>query len=111
MAITLSYSKEATQLPQSTELFGKAKIIIGVHGGAFYNMLYAPKGTNIIEVMPTDSKGVSPRGLAHTIIWHMAALLDQPYWRIPVNSLTKTNNVQLNIAKLKIILDQIDKKI
>ena len=105
------FFKGGYSLAQSIEIFGRAKIIIGVHGGAFYNMLYAPKGTNIVEVMPTDINGLTPHGLAHTIVWHMAALLEQPYWRIPEKPLTKTmNNVQLNIAKLKIILDKIDKR-
>ena len=102
--------KGGYSLAQSIEIFGKAKIIIGVHGGAFYNIMYAPKGTHVIEIMPTTiSNGDIPHGRAHTIIWKMAGLLEQPYWRIPIMPLAKSNNVQLNIAKLKGILDKVDK--
>ena len=105
--------KGGYSLAQSIDLFGKAKIIIGVHGGAFYNMMYAPRGTHVIEIMPTGSDGEIPRGLAHGIIWKMAGLLGQPYWRIPIMPLAKSimtsTNVQLNIAKLKGILDKVDK--
>ena len=102
--------KGGYSLVQSIEIFRKAKIIIGVHGGAFYNMMYAPRGTHVIEIMPTVvSNGDIPRGLAHAIIWKMAGLLEQPYWRIPIMPLATSNNVQLNIAKLKGILDKVDK--
>ena len=102
--------KGGYSLDDSIAMFSKAKIIIGVHGGAFYNMLFAPKGTHIVEILPTDEHGgFAPRTIAHTIVWQMSNLLEQPYWRISEKPLTARGNVQLSISKLKTILDQIDK--
>ena len=102
--------KGGYSLDESIALFSRARIIIGVHGGAFYNMLFAPKGTHIVEILPTDEHGgFAPRSIAHTIVWQMSNLLEQPYWRISEKPLTARGNVQLSISKLKNILDQIDK--
>lgn len=98
-------------LTKSIDIFRKAKIIIGVHGGALYNVLYAPKGTHLIEIMPTGPNGDIRRGLAHTIFWSLTTMLEQPYWRVCEKPLTGAGNVQLNISKLKTILDKIDLKL
>ena len=67
-------------LSQSVETFGKARVIVGVHGGAFYNLNFAPPTTTIIEFGPLLPGGSK---LAQTIFWVMADLLGQPYWRVP----------------------------
>ena len=37
------------------KIFEKARIIIGPHGGAFSNMIFAPINTTIIEFLPLKS--------------------------------------------------------
>lgn len=96
-------------LTESIALFQRVCIIIGVHGGGLYNLLFAKEDANIIELMPTDGKGNSvPRGLAHTIIWQMSGFLGQPYWRIPIVPVDKNGNLEINLNELNRILDITD---
>ena len=37
-------------LGESSALFGKVRLVIGVHGGAFYNIVFCRSGTTIVEV-------------------------------------------------------------
>ncbi len=95
-------------LNQTISIFGRAKILIGVHGGAIYNMNFAPKGTYIVEIIPTDSNGESPRRIAHQIFWLMAGMLEQIYWRLCVSPHSNNGDVIVPIQKLRNVLDKID---
>ena len=96
-------------LSQAVETFGKVRIIIGVHGGALYNMNFAPLTTTIIEFGPTLAGGKNINNLAHTIFWAMADLLGQPYWRVPFIGLSSGHDLMMNVTKLKAILDIVDR--
>ncbi len=88
-------------------VFSKAKVILGVHGGLFYNLLFAPKGTHIIEATPVGGNSIKDR-LAHTIFWQLSDILGHIYWRmneLPVNTLL---DVRINTHKLVTMLNQID---
>ena len=39
-------------LAKSIELFSNTRLMIGVHGGALYNMNFAPIDTHILEILP-----------------------------------------------------------
>ncbi len=95
-------------LNQSIELFSRASLMVGVHGGAFNNMFYATKGTAVVEVMPTKTDGQISNTLAHTILWLSAVMLEEQYWRICESPLNPQGDVQLSISKLKHVLDRID---
>ena len=55
-------------LQEAIHTFSRVKIIIGVHGGAFYNMNYAPYNTNVIEIGPIKAQG-GDMGLPHAKFW------------------------------------------
>ena len=98
--------KETKDLKESKTLFSKAKIIIGVHGGAFYNMLFAPKGTHIIEASPITTPR-DMRRIAHTIFWQLSQVLGHNYWRMseyPTNTLL---DLPINMYKLDTIITKI----
>lgn len=99
-------------LNETVEFFGSARIVIGVHGGAFYNMNFCPKQTAFVEIMPTNftTGDPVPQGLAHTIIWKMAQLLQQPYWRLHERPLSNQGNVKIDLDKLARVLDIIDSR-
>ncbi|KAK6172491.1 hypothetical protein SNE40_016129 [Patella caerulea] len=95
---------------ETASLFQRTRIIIGVHGGAMYNILFAPRQTSVIEIMPTQNDGqVEPPGLAHEIIWFQAHLLGQTYWRLPMLPEGITSDVRVDISRLEILLNKVDK--
>ncbi len=95
-------------LKQSIEIFGKSSILIGVHGGALYNLNFAPSGTHVVEILPMAGPGEPIGNIAHTIIWHMAQLLDQKFWRIHQKSESFFGDIDVDLIRLKKVLDKID---
>ncbi|CAH1781900.1 unnamed protein product [Owenia fusiformis] len=94
---------------ETLKLFGNTRAIIGVHGGAFYNINFAPSKAHIIEIMPIlDNNGRIANGLAHTMVWTMSNMLDQVYWRISTRVPSGNTNVVVNIKSLIAIMDKID---
>uniref|UniRef100_A0A0G4GDN1 Glycosyltransferase 61 catalytic domain-containing protein n=1 Tax=Chromera velia CCMP2878 TaxID=1169474 RepID=A0A0G4GDN1_9ALVE len=65
------------------QLLGKnARAIIGPHGGKFYNMLFCPKNTLVIEFNPPDRGGWSQ-------FYEYAAMLDFVYAQLPISPTAK----------------------
>ncbi|CAH1795262.1 unnamed protein product [Owenia fusiformis] len=98
-------------LEESQNFFSHTRIILGVHGGAFFNLYFAPKTTTIVEIVPMNDDGsVIPPSLtnSHTIVWMMANMIGQPYWRIRANPLDSKGNLEVDIDKLDAILKTID---
>ena len=59
--------------------------------------------------MPTKNNGdVVPHTLAHTIIWKMAAMMNQAYWRVSVKPVTKFGDVEVDMTDLINILNEIE---
>jgi capsular polysaccharide biosynthesis protein len=71
----------AESIPDTVDLFRKAKLIVAPHGAGLTNMLFSAKGTPIIEFMPVDSPNIC--------YWHLAELLENPYHMIGCNTLNK----------------------
>ena len=98
-------------LKDATLLFSRARIVIGVHGGAFYNMFLCPIHTNIVEIIPTLDNGTFvPGTVAYNIVWKMANMLDQNYWRLSEAPVSKHGDVLLDTDKLGKALDEADQK-
>ena len=95
-------------LERSTQIFGKTSILIGVHGGAMYNLNFASSDTHIVEFLPMVGFGIPMERIAHSIIWHMSKLLGQTYWRIHQIAETDDGDMNVPIDKLATALDKID---
>jgi capsular polysaccharide biosynthesis protein len=58
-------------IEETANLFSKARVIVGPHGAGFTNMIFAPKGIDIIEFMPIESPNVC--------YWHLSEMLGNRY--------------------------------
>lgn len=57
-------------------------IVIGPHGGAFYNLLFMRRNIKVIEFMPQDSSFLNMQWAVHLIIYLQANMLGNYYYNI-----------------------------
>jgi len=55
----------------AVKLFARANLIVAAHGAGLSNMIFAPKGTPIIEISPADS--------FNACFWHLSWILSNPH--------------------------------
>ena len=98
-------------LTTANSLFSRAAAVVGVHGGAFYNIILAPAGCIVVELMPLVAHrgqvAAPPRRLAHTIVWRMADALGHTYWRLYAVTSSPRGDVTLSIDKLRSALTDV----
>ena len=105
---TLHIFRGSLNLNESVQLFSSAHLIVGIHGGAFYNIMFAPSATNVIEIMPITNNGdVVPKSLAHNIVWKMSAMLGQDYARLMERASNRYGDLTINITRLNHLIDRI----
>lgn len=95
-------------LADCLEFFGSTGIIIGSHGGALYNMYFAPTDANVVEFAPVLPGGRDIKALPHAIFWASAHMIGQKYWRMPIVVANYVNDMVVDLSKLECILDKID---
>ncbi len=100
--------KGGYNLSKSMEIFSKARIIIGVHGGAFYNLNFSPSDAHIVEIWPTLEGHKPVPHVAHSIFWLMSNLIGQTYWRLHEPARDDWGDVNVDLPKLIKTLDVID---
>ncbi len=90
--------------PNITDLihfFRDAKVIIGPHGGSFYNMLFMSSGSLVIEFMPHAPSRMMMN--PNLIIWQQAVMLDHTYYHLPFKA-DFSLNMEANVDKVLRIL-------
>jgi len=100
------FGNRRVDLSTAAQLFSRAVAVVGVHGGAFYNIVLAPRGCVVVELMPLVVRHgtpvlLPPRRLAHTIVWRMADALGHTYWRLYDLTSSPRSDVTLSIDKLR----------
>lgn len=95
-------------LQEAKTIFSDVRIMLGPHGGAFYNMMYAPRDTVVVEFGPVPQGGGDIPSLPHAIFWRIANLIGQPYWRIPIVQENSQNDMVVDLDKLTRVLDSIE---
>ncbi|MDX1383519.1 MAG: glycosyltransferase family 61 protein [Thermoanaerobaculia bacterium] len=68
-------------LDRDRRLFRRARMVLGPHGGAFANMIFAPPGTQIVEFLPIYRlyrEGEDPRAA----FWGLAQAAGHDYWTV-----------------------------
>ncbi len=96
-------------LETTLRVFGRARLLIGVHGGAFYNLNFAPREAHVVEVLPVAQDGSPPVGLAHAIFWVMSQLLGQTYWRLNESPDNDFGDVFIPLDRLERVLNRVDR--
>lgn len=85
-------------------LFQRAAVVIGIHGGAMYNLSFCSAGTVVVELMPVTGDGLMLRRLSHSIFWRMADALGQKYWRLYIRAHSDDGDVIVPLEKLRSVL-------
>lgn len=79
-------------IDEQIDLFRRARLVVGPHGAAHSNIIFASPGTRVIEIQPARNSPVWnilsraidwPAYWAHC--WHMCAALDLPFWCFPAD--------------------------
>lgn len=61
------------------EYFNGARAIIGPHGGAMFNLMFAPRDTVVVEFMPRE---MYEHVGGPFVLWQLSASLNHVYWRV-----------------------------
>ena len=80
---------ENLNITETIKLFSNCKIIIAPHGAGLTNMLFAPNGSTIIELMPYSDP--------NECYFHLSNMLDHEYNCIVVEDSGKNNGKQMNL--------------
>ena len=108
------YPKRFKQFPgpqnlsETRRFFAKTRILIGVHGGAFYNLHFAPNTATIVEYIGANFDGRLPLTIGHTMIWTLTQNTGQTFYRVYEKPLNKELDIQINITKLETLLNRIE---
>jgi capsular polysaccharide biosynthesis protein len=79
----------AKSINESIRIFERAKMVIGSHGGAMYNALWASQNAQIVEIMPVEYSGAYPEQyalaymppFAHLAIYTNSMMNRQKFYR------------------------------
>lgn len=96
-------------LKESMDLFGRARLVIGVHGGAFYNINFCPMEAIVAEYHPVDkTNGQPPKRSSLDIVWKMAQMIGQGYYRLSEKAVSNKGDLNISFYKFKLLLDKVD---
>lgn len=116
--VQYDHSSHTENIQTQIELFSRAKIIFGIHGGALSNINFAQSNTFIIEIMPfRQDKPSLPIVCANSnpnllqpcvgyIYYVQSQLLNQSYWILPT-VVDKESNVNVNMTKLELLFNSL----
>jgi len=100
------FDSHEKDLNETMSIFSKADVIVGLHGGGLYNMLFAPFKAHVVEIMPLRSNGDFCDGSSQ-IFWVMSNLLEMNYWRI--NTPLIGNDARIDLDHLQLVLNHIER--
>jgi hypothetical protein len=83
------FRHSGAHITQTIELFEKAVMVIGSHGGAMYNALWAGRSAKVVELIPISTNGAYPGQeslssmppFAHLAIYTNSFMNGQPFYR------------------------------
>jgi hypothetical protein len=103
----------ATGIAQAVALFERATLVIGSHGGAMYNALWASRDCKIVEILPLRNDGAypdqkqpdGPGTFAH-LAFHTTSMMNfQRYYRY--YSMSDTINYHIDVGKFMKWLEKV----
>lgn len=108
-ALSIFNGKHAAQPEDLVKFFSTVRMLIGVSGPAFLNMIFCPKDTIIIEYSPMMADGeIRSQGDNHTLYWALASMLGQRYYRVIETSKTQSGDIHIDTEKLEGVLSDAD---
>ena len=67
---------------ENAALFGRARVIVGPHGGGFMNLMYAAAGTDVVEIGYYGQEKQRAAMQFPSVYMTLAAHLSQRYWLV-----------------------------
>jgi capsular polysaccharide biosynthesis protein len=70
------------------QVFSRAVVVLGIHGGAFGNLVFCPPGVHVIEIIPiADNRRLEQHGRGQVpelrpFYWMLAAARSLKYWNV-----------------------------
>ncbi len=105
--LTLHEFEASGNLELDMELFKRALIILGPHGGALANMVFSQPGTHIIEFLPIYRlyrEGTYPR----PVYWGLAQAAGLDYWTVEPSGFDfERADMEVNVDEVANIVDQL----
>ena len=89
----IEYDASEHNFESTVRLFSSARWIVGSHGGAIFNQLFAPKHTNIVEYMPVHADGSLYLRHGGLMSYVFSVMLNQRHWRI--SEISRDGNINL----------------
>lgn len=100
---------EAESVDELIVMMQDTQLIVGVHGGALYNVMLAPSSTKVVEMMPVHPDTGKHQGPAAHIFWLISTQLGQRYGRLHVPSTNVAKgSINVNTTELETLLDLLD---
>ena len=81
------------------EFLANVDVIMGPHGGAFYNMIFMRRGTTVIEFMPRSPSFHSTAEAVHLIFYLQASLLGDKYYSVVSGGSGSNRDVDVAVVK------------
>lgn len=107
----LIYYGQFRSLNETISFFSRAGILIGVHSGGLFNVMYCPSSTAVVEYVPTYKDGsTAPKKLAHTSVWAQTNIIGQKLFRLTELPWNKNGDIYIDINKLNKTLNEITLK-
>jgi hypothetical protein len=86
-------------LEHTIRLFQGAKLIIGAHGAGLSNMIFAPRGTPIIEL--------SPANMFNACFWHLSWILGNTHTLVASETIGPSNSMIGDIDRVSTLVQSI----
>ena len=94
------------KLDDLLELFSRAVAIVGPHGGAFTNMMFAPKGTLVVEFIPNGAIFTGPTFKEHLAPYQQAMVMGHKYYAV-MSQFSRRDDITVNIREVLEIMSKI----
>lgn len=104
------FHNEYTDLERLLELWSQAAVIIGPHGGAFTNMMFAPKGAVVIEFLPNGAVFTGTTFKEHLSVYQQAMVMGHRYFAV-MSTFTKRDDITVNMREVMEILKNMVKTV
>ena len=97
------FHSDYPDLEELLRLWSSAVAVVGPHGGAFSNILFAPKGCYVIEFLPNGPIFTGPTFKEHLSTYLQAMLLGHRYFAV-MSPFTKRDDMTVNEREVLTIL-------